>query len=82
MPAAEALGAFPALADAADRAGQLATGIGANLGDVVTLVEVSGGYGYPVAFAEQAQGGVGGAVIEPGQFTYSMSVTVTYSFNR
>lgn len=71
-----------ALADAADRAGQLATGIGANLGDVVTLVEFSGGYGYPIAYSEQAQGGVGGAVIEPGQFTYSLSVTVTYSFNR
>jgi hypothetical protein len=71
-----------ALADANDRAGQLATGINVTLGDVVSIVEFSGGYGYPMPYAEQAFGGGGGAVIEPGQFTYSLQVTVTYSFSR
>lgn len=80
--ALEAEARTAALADAADRAGQLATGIGVTLADVVTVVEFNGGYGFPIAFSEQAQGGGGGAVIEPGQFTYSLQVTVTYSFNR
>jgi uncharacterized protein len=71
-----------ALADANDRAGQLATGINVTLGDVVSIVEINMGYGFPIPYAEQAQGGNGGAVIEPGQFTYTLNVTVTYSFSR
>jgi uncharacterized protein len=71
-----------ALADANERAQQLATGINVELGDVVSVVELNLGYGYPMPYAEQAMGGAGGAVIEPGQLTHTLSVTVSYNFNR
>lgn len=78
--ALEAEARTAALADANERAQQLATGVGVELGAVVSVVELNMGYGYPMPFAEQAQGGNGGAVIEPGQLTYTLQVTVTYAF--
>jgi uncharacterized protein YggE len=71
-----------ALADANDRAQQLATGVGVTVGEVVAVVELNNNFGFPLPMAEQGLGGGGGALIEPGQFTYTLSVQVTYSFNR
>jgi uncharacterized protein YggE len=71
-----------ALADANDRAQQLATGVNVTVGEVVAIVELNNNFGFPLPMAEQGLGGGGGALIEPGQFTYTLSVQVTYSFNR
>jgi len=69
-----------ALDDARERAGQIASNIGVELGDIVTVVETSAG-GFPVF-----DGGFGGApmsaAIEPGQLTVNLQVQVTFQMNR
>ncbi|GAB4516295.1 MAG: SIMPL domain-containing protein [Anaerolineae bacterium] len=73
-----------AVNDANERAAALAELVGAELGDVVNVVEVTGGFGYPIPYAmDSAMGlGGGGATIEPGQLSVSMQVQVTYAINR
>jgi uncharacterized protein len=67
-----------ALDDARERAGQIATNIGVELGNIVNVVEMSSG-GYPMF-----DGGYGGAanMVEPGQLTVNMQLQVTFEMNR
>ena len=67
-----------ALDDARERAGQIASNVGVELGDIVNVVEISSG-GFPVF-----DGGFGGAasVVEPGQLTVNMQIQVTFQMNR
>jgi uncharacterized protein len=69
-----------ALANARERAEQLAELIGAELGDVLIINEGARGIG---PFPEMAMmDGRGGAVIEPGELSVSVQVEVTYRINR
>lgn len=70
-----------ALEDARERAGQIADNIGVTLGDVISVSELQGG-GFPFASPEMAMGGGAGAVVEPGQYSVSLSLQVTFSFHR
>jgi hypothetical protein len=71
-----------ALENARARAEEIAGNIGVTLGDVVTVVEYSGAAPMPALYAERAYGGGGGTVFEPGQMSVSLSVQVSFSFNR
>jgi hypothetical protein len=70
-----------ALENARERAGQIASNIAVTLGDVVSVTEFQGG-GFPGNFAEMALGGGGGAAIEPGRYSVSLSLEVSFSFSR
>lgn len=70
-----------ALENARVRADEIAGNIGVTLGDVVTVIEYSGSAPMPALYADRAYGG-GGTVFEPGQMSVSLSVQVTYTFNR
>jgi uncharacterized protein YggE len=72
-----------AMADAESRAQEYATLIGAQLGEVVVIVESGYSINLPLPFAnvERAQAG-GNAVISTGQLDVQMSVQVVYSFSR
>lgn len=69
-----------ALADARNRAEEIASNLGVTLGSAVRVVEFNNG-GSPRPFAFDEAQNSGGAVIEPGQLAVSMSVEVTYSFD-
>jgi len=72
-----------ALTDARSRAEEIATALGVELGDVVSVTEFSGGGILPFAADGNAMiGGGNGAVVEPGRVSVSMSVQVTYRFNN
>lgn len=79
--ALEAEARTQALEDARERAEQIAGNIGATLGDVIAVTE-SQNMGFPGNFAEMGIGGGGGAVIEPGRYSVSLGLEVTFSFNR
>lgn len=71
-----------ALADARSRAEEIATTLGVELGDVVSVVEYAGG-NRPLNVLDNAMiGGGSGAVVEPGLVSVSMSVQVVYRFNN
>jgi len=70
-----------AVADARERAEELAELTGVTLGSVVSVREVGSGFGPMMDFAEsQAQGG-GGAVLEPGTLSVNTSVVITYAID-
>ncbi len=73
-----------AVADARARAGELASLVGAELGDAIVITEVLDGGYYPRGMfaAEMSMGGGGGAVIQPGQLSVSVQVQVTFSITR
>jgi len=69
-----------ALDNARTRAEQLATAIGATLGAPIIVNETYGGGGIAMPYSlDRAQGGGGGAPVEPGQSSVSVQVQVTYS---
>ncbi len=78
----EATAREDAVADARARAEQLASLVGAQLGDVITITEIPGGYYLPYASADAGRGGGGGAVIEPGQTNVQISLQVTFQLVR
>ncbi len=72
-----------ALENARERASEIAGNIGVTLGDVVAVIEYSGGsVPMPALYADRAYGGGGGMAFEPGQLSVSLSVQVSYTFNR
>ena len=72
-----------AIADARERAGQLAEAIGATLGDPIMVSEgVSGGLYPPMPYGVQAAVGLGGGGIAEGQLTVSVQVQVTFAIIR
>ncbi len=73
-----------AVADARNRAEELAGLIGVELGDVVSVQENPGNSPQPLAFQSTAMGsgGTGGAVVETGQLTINLQVEITYRINR
>jgi uncharacterized protein len=77
MSAVEAQARTEALDDARARATQIAENIGVELGDIVGVVEMSGGF-YPMF----DYGGGGQSVVEPGQLTVNMQMQVTFQMNR
>jgi len=79
--ALEAEARAKALDDARLRAGQIAGNIGATLGDVVTVSE-SQNVAFPGNFADKALGSGGGAVIEPGRYSVSLALNVTFAFSH
>ena len=72
-----------AVEDARARAGELAALIGGELDEVVSVVEVTGGYS-PFDGGRVMQEGIGGsgAVVEPGQLSVAIQVQVTFSIRR
>ncbi|GAB4574808.1 MAG: hypothetical protein Kow0077_23180 [Anaerolineae bacterium] len=79
-PAAlEATARLDALADARDRAEQIAAAIGATLGEVVTVSE--GGAAAPMPMVEAARG-MGGGGIQQGQLSVGVQVQVTFAIVR
>jgi uncharacterized protein YggE len=76
--ALEADARIAALADARDRAQQLADELGVQLGEVLEVVEYSGGFVGPM---EAAAGGGGGGVppISQGSLTVSLSLNVKFA---
>ena len=78
--ALEAEARAKALEDARVRAGQIAGNIGATLGEVTGVSEFQNA-GFPGNFADMAIGGGGAAVIEPGRYSVSISLQVTFAFN-
>ena len=79
--ALEAEARTKALADAADRAQQLANALGVSLGDPIAVSELVGGLS-PI-FAEAAfargMGGGGGPPLSPGELTVQIQVDVMYA---
>lgn len=72
-----------AVENARSRAAELAALVGGELGDAIAVTEVSGGY-FPVARGygmDMAMGG-GGAVVEAGQLSVSVDLTVTFELKR
>jgi uncharacterized protein len=69
-----------AIADARQRAEQLAAAFGVTLGDPIIISEVTGGY-YPPPMPMMAQAGMGGADVQitPGQLQVSVQVNVTFA---
>lgn len=71
-----------AMDDARARAAELASLAGVELGDVVSIVE-SGSGASPFEVANMSVGmGGGGAPIEPGQLSVSVTLQVTFAINR
>jgi uncharacterized protein YggE len=72
-----------AIADARDRAGQLAGALGLKVGDAIVVSEYGTG---PVIGVERAAyeglGGGGGAPVSEGQLTVSVQVSVTFEIAR
>jgi uncharacterized protein len=69
-----------AMADAADRASQLADLAKVELGDVISVSEVIGGQSVPMyAAASSAMGLGGGSSVSPGQLDVTTSIQVTYA---
>lgn len=70
-----------AMADAADRAAQLADLAKVDLGDVISVSEVIGGQGvpYPAVSSAMGLGGGGGTSVSPGKLDVSTSIQVTYA---
>ena len=68
-----------AVADAKARAGNLAQLNGVQLGDVLTVSEVIGGSGYPVAYDAKGMGGGGSTPVQPGELEMSVSIQITYA---
>lgn len=61
----------------------LAAAAGANVGEIIILEESSGGAGpFDARFMAEAGIGGGGAVIEPGQLSVNLTVTITYRLVR
>jgi uncharacterized protein len=71
-----------AMEDARARAAELASLAGVELGDVISIVESGGGFS-PFEVTNRSVGmGGGGAPIEPGQLSVSVSLQVTFAINR
>jgi hypothetical protein len=69
-----------AIADARDRAGQLADALGLTLGDPIIVVESFYSNLPPIAFDRaQALGGAANVPVEQGQLEVNIQVTVTFS---
>lgn len=71
-----------AMEDAAARAGEYASLIGADLGDVIVVVEAQYAGGVPVPSLYGRGGDVANSVVAPGQTDVQIQVTVTYSVSR
>jgi uncharacterized protein len=69
-----------ALDQAQNRAQQIADHLGVQLGDVILVSE--GGFASPLGLETMDMRATGGAVIEPGQLTVSVTVQVVYAINR
>ncbi len=71
-----------AVADARQRAQQLADAFGVTLGDPIIIQETNTGGTPPPLYAAQASvAGAGGAQITPGQLQVSVQVTVTFAIS-
>lgn len=70
-----------AVADARERAAQLAEAVGAELGEVIIVNEAVSG-GFPTFEYAGLGGGGGAGPIEQGQLTVSVQVEVTFSISR
>jgi uncharacterized protein len=69
-----------AIADAKNRAGQLAEGLGLTMGDPIIVVESLSSSAPPVAFAvAESAADVGKVPIQTGQLNVQVTVTVTFS---
>lgn len=79
--ALEAQARTMAMNDARVRAGQIADNINATLGDVTAVTEFQNGSS-PINFANKGLGAGGGAVIEPGRFSVSIALEVTFAFSH
>lgn len=74
-----------ALADAADRAGQLASELGFTLGNPVIVSELAGGaipFSLEAAYGFGIGGGGGGPPLQPGELTVRIQVDVAYDVAR
>jgi uncharacterized protein YggE len=71
-----------AISDARARAEEIASLIGAELGDVVNVVEGQGFGVFPFASTDAMGGAMSNAVIETGQLTVSTQLQVTYQILR
>lgn len=70
-----------ALTDARSRAEEIASNLGVELGSVVSVTEQNGG-NFPFGGGMNAMMDTGGgAVVEPGQVSVSMTMQVTYRFD-
>ncbi len=69
-----------AIADAGQRAEELAAAVGASLGEAIVVSEGAAG-GFPMPYAEAAVG-FGGGGIQEGQLNVSVQVQVTYTLLR
>ncbi len=70
-----------ALTDARSRAEEIASNLGVELGSVVSVVEQNNG-NFPLGIGANAMmDSGGGAVIEPGQVSVSMTMQVTFRFD-
>jgi uncharacterized protein YggE len=70
-----------ALQDAADRAKQMAEGLGVTLGKPIAVMETGGGYPMPVGYGGGGGGGMAEMAapsISPGAFSVSVSIQVVY----
>ncbi len=80
--ALEAEARVNALDDARSRAEALASNLGVELGSVVTVIEGNNGGGFfGVGNNAMMDMSGGGAVIEPGRISVSLSVQITYRFD-
>ena len=72
-----------AVADAHNRAEELAGLVGAQLGTVVTVNETPGNSPQPMTFQSSAlASGSGGAVVETGQLNVNLQVEITYRIKQ
>lgn len=70
-----------ALDDARSRAGEIASNIGVELGDITMVVENYGG-GYMPLYNGGFGGGGDMASVEPGQLTVNLTLQVSFQMNR
>lgn len=72
-----------ALDDARSKASELAELAGVELGDIVSIYEIEGGFDPYNQFALNGIGGGGdGAVIEPGQLSVNVQLQITFQIQR
>lgn len=64
------------------RAEEIASAVGVTVGQVVSVTENANNFPSPVADAVRSQMGGGGAVIEQGSLSISVSVSVTYEIGE
>ncbi|MGB7338712.1 MAG: SIMPL domain-containing protein [Phototrophicaceae bacterium] len=72
-----------ALADARNRAEEIASNLGVELGAVLHVTELQGGnFGFQESLNAMMDSANGGAVVEPGQVSVSLTMQVTYRFDN